>query len=427
MTAEGSLHALLQERMAEAGVRSQAALTVMAGQRDPYRMEKYRAEAEWLAAAMVKIPHRPVHVRGLHYAAIGTVKPDGNPYTNTVENSEWLGDRPAKAARWLGLVGWDEIVDHKNDPPQVKLWTPPEPRPRVLYAQAEIAFPEDPKPVVDLNDFRGSQRHKLTLFAEKSAVAPVVEPIAERYEIDTYIGAGEISDSHLYEMAKVAAEDGRPMVVFTLCDADPAGYWMPATIAYKLHAFRDGWFPELEFEVHPVGFLPEQVHAINANGIPLPSSPLEEGERRAGAWEQTFGIEQVELDAIATLRPEVLEEIVLSGVEPFYDRGLDGRVDARRLTWETDAQAAFDEQVGPDFLAELRREAEERLEGLREEVDALNDALWIDLDGIRLPPMPAIPAPELNGTPSPLVGSEMDFAEFVHTLKQRGTYGRKRP
>ena len=78
-----SLNALLLERMAELGIRNQTKATIQAPQRDPYRMEKYRPEAEWLAAAMERIPHRPIHVRGLHYAAIDTVMPDGTRYQNT--------------------------------------------------------------------------------------------------------------------------------------------------------------------------------------------------------------------------------------------------------------------------------------------------------------------------------------------------------
>jgi hypothetical protein len=133
--------------MAQAGIRSQEQLTVMSPQRDPYRMEKYRAEATWLADdVMASIPHRPVHVRGCHYGALGLTKPDGTPYTNTAENSDWIGDKPAKAGRWLGLIGWDEIVDQKNDEPTVHRWVPPYPRPQVLYAQAEITFPNDPEP-----------------------------------------------------------------------------------------------------------------------------------------------------------------------------------------------------------------------------------------------------------------------------------------
>jgi hypothetical protein len=110
--------------------------------------------------------------------------------------------------------------------------------------------------------------------------------------------------------------------------------------------FRDGWFPELEFEVHPIGFLPEQVHAINLNGTPLPSSPFKAGEKRAGAWEREFGIQQVELDAVATLRPDTLRTIVRDGIRPFYDSGLEARVRDARREWETAAQAMLVEQLG---------------------------------------------------------------------------------
>jgi hypothetical protein len=420
------LHELLLARMAAAGIRNQTAATVMSPPRDPYRMEKYRPEAEWLTEQMEGIPHRPVHVRGLHYAALGTTKPDGTPYTNTIENADWLGDRPAKAMRWLALVPWTDIVDQKNDEPRVELWTPPEPQAQIRFANVEVAAPAELAPEAGLEDFRGSQQHKCVLFAEKSAVTPVVLPLAERYGIDTYLEAGEISDTHVFLMAEIGANDGRPLHVFTLSDADPAGWWMPATIAYKLWAFRDGWFPELEFEVHPIGFLPEQVEAIDAANPadPLPSSPLKAGEKRAGAWERTFGIEQVELDAIATLRPEVLEQIVREGIEPFFDKSLDRRVREARKQWEAEAQEALVAQLGPELIARLREEVEDRLAGLREEVDALNDALWLPTDGIELPPMPEIPAARLNGTPSPLASSEMDFEEFIHTLKARGAYAK---
>ncbi len=418
------LHTLLLERMAEEDVRSQAAMTIMAPHRDPYRLEKYRSEAEWLAASIQRIPHRPVHVRGLHYAAIDTPLPNGTPYTNTEKAYAWMQDKPAKAARWLGLVPWTDIVDKKNDEPRVQLWTPPAPEPRILFGNVEIGFPDDLAPEAALRDFRVAQRHKLVIFAEKAAVAHVVLLLVERFGVDAYLEAGEISDTHLYQIAAIGAQDGRPMVVLTLCDADPAGYWMPATIAYKLGAFRDGWFPELEFEVHPIGLLPEQVHAINMNGTPLPSSPLKEGERRGGAWERTFGIQQVELDAIATLRPDVLEQIVRRGIEPFYDESLERRVRAVREAWEAEAQEALIAQLGPDLIAQMRAEGEAKLEAIQDQVDALNDALWIPADAVDLPDIPEIPAARLNGIPSPLADSGMEFAEFVRRLKARGDYAR---
>ena len=247
-----------------------------------------------------------------------------------------------------------DIVDEKNDEPTVILWTPPEPTAVIRVGQVEIALPDDLAPKADLDDFLPVQPYKLVLFAEKAAVGHVVRPLAERYGIDLYLEAGEISDTHLHQMAEIGAQDGRPMVVFTLTDADPSGYWMPCPVAWKLHAFRDGWFPELDFEVQPIGFLPEQVRAINAEGDPLPASMLKEGEKRAGAWENTFGIQQVELDAVATLRPDVLERIVRAGIKPFFDSSLARRVRQAQATWRAEAQQRLEAQLGPELIAELR-------------------------------------------------------------------------
>ena len=251
-------------------------------------------------------------------------------------------------------------------------------------------------------------------------------PLCERYGVDAYIMAGEISDTRLHDMAEVGAEDGRPMVVLTLSDADPAGYWMPSTIAWKLGALRDGWYPELKFEVHPLGFLPEQVIAINETDEPLPSSPLKEGEKRGGAWYQTFGIEQVEVDAIATLRPNVLADIVRAGIEQFYDKTLNRRVAEVKQAYEAEAQPKLEQQLGPGEIERMRTETQTKMDDLRERVEDLRDELWLDTTGFDLPPIPEIPAPELNGVPSPLAASWMEYAEFVDRIKARGAYAKSK-
>jgi hypothetical protein len=54
----------------------------------------------------------------------------------------------------------------------------------------------------------------------------------------------------------------------------------------------------LGFELHRVALTPDQVHELD-----LPSTPLKEGERRAGKWEQATGLAQTEMDALIALRP----------------------------------------------------------------------------------------------------------------------------
>jgi hypothetical protein len=421
-----SLDGILREHLITLGLRNMDELTVMAKHRDPYRQQKYQAQAEWFARQVAKVPHLPIHVRGLHYAAIGDLKPDLSPYRNTERDYAWMQDQPAKAGRWLGTVPFSAIVDQKNDPPRIAYHQPPaEPEAWIGVGGVRVSVPEDLAPEAILEEFRGTQPYRLVVFAEKSAVAAVVGPIARRYGADTYFEGGEISDTHLYDIAARGAADGRETVVFTFTDADPAGYWMPCVVARKLQALRENWFPEFSFRVQPVGLLPEQVEAINAAGDPLPSSPLKEGEKRAGAWEEKFGIQQVELDAIATLRPDVLKRIATTGMRPFFDASLARRVWAARREWEKVAQAALEEQLGEEQLERIRAEAEEKVAELKDLAAEIDKKLMISTRGLELPVVPAVPDPVLrNGTPSPLVTSEMGFVDLTLALKARGAYAK---
>jgi hypothetical protein len=420
-----NLDELLKSELRALGLRNQDALTVMAKHRDPFRLEKYRPEAEWFAAQVAKVPQLPIHVRGCHYAAIGSTKPDGTTYANTDANAQWIGDRPAKAGRWLGTVPFEAIYDRKNDAPRIIHFDPVDPRPVIRVADVELYLPDDLAPRAALDDFRGTQECKLVVFVEKGAPSSILLPIAERFGCDAYISDGEISDTLVYDIAARGAADGRHVVIFTLSDCDPAGYWMPSTIGRKLQALRHNWFPGLSFEIQPLGLLPKQVEAINAAdpSNPLPSSPLKEGEKRADAWTETFGIAQVELDAIV-LRPAVLRKLITDGMAPFFDPSLDRRVSEVRLEWEQHAQAALEEQLGEDVLDRLRAEVEAKVEEVAELVEEINGQLWVPTDGIALPDIPAIPEPVANGTPSPLASSDWGYVGLTRALQARAAYAK---
>ena len=70
----------------------------------------------------------------------------------------------------------------------------------------------------------------MTIFGEKTSLEDVLLPIARRYEADLDPLAGEISGFPLNRMARVAAADGRTMVVFALADCYPAGHQMAVSI-----------------------------------------------------------------------------------------------------------------------------------------------------------------------------------------------------
>jgi len=180
------------------------------------------------------------------------------------------------------------------------------------------------------------------------------------------------------------------MVLFTLAHCDPSGFQMSVSIGRKLQAFKDLLFPDLEFEIVPVALTIEQVGALG-----LPSSPLKETEKRADRWREAFGVEQTEIDALATLQPNVLRNIIEQAFDPYYDRTLNDRVDAARREWMEDAQEAINEQVDAEMLEEIKQEASEKLEELRSVIDDLNDRLSLAADRFTLPAV-EVPEPEID-------------------------------
>ena len=329
---------------------------------------------------------------------------------------KWLKDKAAKAARWLGYVPFDMIVDERNDKPLVREWTPPDPP--SLYL-GNPAMPEEFN--IDLPgydelfaeagvfDFIETQPYHLVFFGEKTSLRPVLAPLAVEYEANLYLAAGDQSNSLIRQCAQHAVEDSRPMVVLYFADADPSGWNMPISVARKLTAFGEIEFPGLRFQVVRVALTPAQ-----AKG--LPESVQKEKEKRAGAWRAATGIEQVEIDALATRRPEVLEEITREAVSHYYDDTLGDRVAAVRNRWIASAQAVLDEN---DTLADKRASASDRLSDigremtrLATEAKALVDSMRVDSDTVEFPDLPDIPEAEIDraAQPRPLCDSRWSFS-----------------
>ena len=421
-----TLRAIIEAARDEVG-GSLKDFTVLSAQIDPYRLDTpaNHEVGKWFADQMGRLDllHRRLHLRGIHYALLGsTVMPQGQPYTNTGENWEWLQSQAAKAARWLGYVGFDAITDARNEEPVIRIRTNG-PVNTFVSVEPDITFPDldDIEPQVFVTGFEGRQPYRLALYGEKSSLRGIAEPISDCYDSDLFLPTGEISDTQMYIMAKAGAEDGRKLVVFTLADFDPAGWQMSVSIGRKLQAFKDLLFPDLEFEVSPIGLTGDQ-----ARDLELPSTPLKETERRADKWRQAMGREQTEIDALATLRPEVLRKIVIKAIDPFYDHQLAARVAQARNEWRREAQESIDGQLDHDQLAKIREAAEAQLEEMRGKLDEIRQmarTATADLD-IDLPPVPAIPEPEVDEglQGQPLVSSDWSWPDQTKALKDRKAY-----
>jgi hypothetical protein len=252
--------------------------------------------------------------RGLHYAILSLEarKPNGFAYTNTDADWRWLQEKAADAARWLGYLPFEAIHDQRNPNWTVRRFKEPTPR-ATLSVGIEVTIPDadDMIPEIQVDGFVGVQPYKLVLWGEKSSLDPALRPVAEQRKADLYLPTGEISDTLLHQMASIGAEDGRPMVVFCFSDCDPAGWQMPISIGRKLQAFRDLEFPELEFDVHPVEELREQIDnlkeelAVDVDDfdlpdfeIPRPRSPV-----RVCRWSRRTGISPSSAAGSSNRRP----------------------------------------------------------------------------------------------------------------------------
>lgn len=415
--------AIAEAAMADLQV-SMKDLTVLAPQNDPFRVDtpaRHR-DGAWLAmtARDLGLGDRKIHLRGLHYMVIGREKPDGTAYRNTDADWLWLSGDAAKAARFLRYLPFDQITDQRNSEPVVRVaGEDAEPGP-YLHARVHIDVPAaaDIEPVVLLHDFKGVQPYRVVMIGEKSSLQPILGPLAEQYGTDLYLPTGEISDTHIHKIAKAGAEDGRPLIVLYFADCDPSGWQMPISVGRKLQAFKVGFYPELEFREYRVGLTPDQVREHD-----LPSTPLKDTEKRADKWQQATGVEQTEIDALASLRPNLLRQIARDAIAPFHDDTLDQRVSRVKAEWHRDAQAVVNAGLDHDVLERLRGELDSRLGELRAEIDAVNDALRINARDFDLPPTPAVPEPQVSGEYGvPLLDSRWSFHEQCQRLLASKAY-----
>jgi hypothetical protein len=253
-----------------------------------------------------------------------------------------------------------------------------------------------------------------------------------------YLMGGHISDTHLHGMAKSAVDDGRPLVLFVFSDFDPAGYWdMPTVIGRKLAALRDLLFPELRFTVVHAALGPDQVRDLD-----LPSSPLKDGEKRADKWLELYGSEQTEIDALATLQPDVLRRIAREAIAPYYDAGLAARVRAAHIEWQGRANARLREELirhaeeegdegDIESIRERARDAISELETVNADLDEIASAVDEEIgDAPELPEadLEALEAAQSAASASVVIDSKMDFVEATDRLHAHSEMAaRRRP
>ncbi len=379
--------------------------------------ETGHANAAWLSAEMAAgglAAHR-IHNRGLFYVLVSkgsVVRPNGRLFLNDDDNWVWLCEKAIKAARWLGYVPFDQITDERNATPVIRLAEE-----HIPYAPTIAArFPDVPEVGfigldVDVVQERCRQPWKIVITGEKTSLAAVLGPIAARYDADLYLPAGEISDTMLHDIARRGAVDGRPVAVFTFADFDPAGSQMVVSVAHKLRLLHGRILPDFEFMSFAPALTAEQVRRWG-----LPSTPLKATEKRADAWFARYGLEQTEIDALATLRPRTLARIAIEAISPFFDRSLSRRHRAAETSWRTEAWRRIKGATGAGWLDTIQANAECAIADLQQAHDDLGElAAETEIDFPAFTP----PEPELGALPDPLAASMMPMLDAINALRER--------
>jgi hypothetical protein len=169
-------------------------LTVLSTQVDPYRLDTPAGHRDgaWLAEQLDRAvgAERRIHWRGLHYAivAAGDIrKPNGEIYRNDDANWTWLANSAGKAARWLGYVDFERIIDNRNSDPVILRRARVTPEAWVSIG-LDITIPDvdELEPYAGVASFEGRQPYALTIFGEKTSLEDVLLPLARRFEADCF-------------------------------------------------------------------------------------------------------------------------------------------------------------------------------------------------------------------------------------------------
>jgi hypothetical protein len=394
---------------------------VLAVQRDPYRLDTPAGHRDgaWLAQLVSRLlgDSGTIHLRGLHYllvAGADVIRADnGLPYTNTEENWLYLTEDAAKAARWLGYVPFERIVDERNAPPELFIPEYDLDDQSGLTDGEQIMVPklDDAVPTFYSSGFRVRQPYRIILIGEKTSLREVLLPIARMVGGELLLPTGEMSDTMVAGIARRAVGDDRPSVALYFSDFDPSGRQMPVSVSRKLQALRDLHYPKLDLQLHHVALTLEQVRRLE-----LPSTPLKETERRGDRWRAVMQHEQTEIDALAALRPGDLRLIALDAIEPFYDGTLEARVDEAESLWHQEAEELLTNRPGYQSAVGDIRAA---LRAVHEEVDAFDgaqEAAREAFQGVQLPPV-NLPEPIIEATaPRPLFTTGDDYVTACRRL-----------
>lgn len=394
--------------LAKATGRNIPDMLAMACNNDPfYIMPSQENQAKWFAELWKQFAFPiGVHLRRIHYRLVSlpsgeiVIIIDGNPrhYQNTELCWQYLGSA-SKAARCLSLVEPDAFVDQRNPDPVLHRDYPERHDPRLRFDWEYLNDDPWDLPRIDaeladdltwsLPDFDttgyGAGAHDdpfhLELISEKSTMDDVVIPLCKELAINYAPATGFQSITGVIGLLKRLRQANKPGVVFYVSDFDPAGSFMPPSVARQIEFWRPVFAPGLDIVLLPIALTKEQVIHYG-----LPPIPIKESDKRQDNFLEKYGVQgATELDALEALHPGELRKIIRQAVNPYLD------TNARSKPRWIEHKA--DEQVKNQWsaicrpyqwrLERLQEQASDIIESYQGELEQLRDAMNEELQPVK--------------------------------------------
>jgi hypothetical protein len=334
--------------------------------------------AEWFKEITTDV-NPPYHIRRIHYRTLGKLKPDGNRYENTDNDGALLG-KASEYARYLGLIPFDAIVDHKNEGQVVQVvYELDEISTYLKVGARDLTIPtiDDPEDVIDdggdaIISYGAAirQPYHMEIFIEKSTMNDILIPIAKEYGTGLMVAGGQFSVTNIADLYKRIRGLDKPIRIFYLRDFDPAGQTMAKAVARKIEWFVRKQQPKIDLKLFDVALTHRQCLEYK-----LPRSPMDRKEVYKGRFEVKFGEGATELDALEALRPGALADIVKEALRPYFDEDL--AEDIRDLEEsEQDRFEGFREGVIADIVNCNRGRLEPLIAKYNDAVTKANEVWW---------------------------------------------------
>jgi hypothetical protein len=343
------------KQLAETLNRPVQTLIALARNNDPFLILPGReVNAKWAAdlwhSSGIKIGF---HKRRIHYRLVSLdpppTMPNGQPYENTTNCFSML-TQALRDAVYLGLIGPNAFTDNRNPDPIIG---DVEARDADVYVAGEwidVSLRMPSLPRLRLSSPTVPQKYAIEIWAEKTTVDDILEPLCHSYHLNAIRGSGEISATQCTDLVDRAVKHGRPIRILYLSDFDPAGQCMPVSGARKIEFEIYNRAPSLDIQVRQVVLTHDQ-----CSDLKLPRTPIKDTELRADAFEKRFGEGATELDALEALHPGLLRRMLVKEIQRYRNEDHDSEV----------------EQIADDIEDQLDEATEEVIELHREKYNEI--------------------------------------------------------